>query len=141
MSEKSPAFQFYPRDFVADAKVAVMSCGEVGAYIRLICYCWLEEGLPIDKQKLARLAGCTDEEFNSYWETLKGCFTLSDDRKRYEHKRLLEEKAKQVARRDQASDAAKTRWKKARSNAPAMRSVSPSTSPSSAPSTTIPKDL
>lgn len=141
-TDKSPAFQFYPRDFLADARVAVMSCCEVGAYIRLICYCWLEGSLPTDKTKLAKLAGCTEEEFGTYWDTLKPCFTLNEDRKSYEHKRLMEERQKQIARREQASEAAKTRWDKSR-KATAMRPVSTATAPSTslASSTPIPKDL
>lgn len=139
-NEKSPAFQFYPRDFLADARVAVMSCCEVGAYIRLICYCWLEGSLPTEKTKLAKLAGCTEEEFQSYWETLKPCFTLTDDRKSYEHKRLMEERQKQIARREQASEAAKTRWDKSR-NATVKRPVSPASSTALSSSPPIPRDL
>ena len=42
----SPAFQFYPRDFLSDAKVAAMTNEQVGCYWKLICYCWIETDCP-----------------------------------------------------------------------------------------------
>jgi hypothetical protein len=36
---KSPAFQFYPKDFLTDENVRVMSLQERGAYITLLCLC------------------------------------------------------------------------------------------------------
>ena len=37
---KSPAFQFYAKEFLSDANQAGMSLQETGAYIRLICFEW-----------------------------------------------------------------------------------------------------
>ena len=54
---KSPAFQFYPQDFLVGT--AMLSAEETGAYIRLLCYSWENDGLPNDEQLLARLAGCS----------------------------------------------------------------------------------
>ena len=55
--KKSPAFQFYPKDFMSDEKQAVMELAEVGAYIRLICVCWEEGSIPRDMKRLAKLCG------------------------------------------------------------------------------------
>ena len=55
-AEKSPAFQFYPKDFLADSNVARMSNTEVGIYTRLLCYCWLEGALPLETEALAHMA-------------------------------------------------------------------------------------
>lgn len=54
----SPAFQFYPHDFLVGT--ADFSCEEVGAYIRLLCYQWAKGGLPKDDKKLMQLSGITD---------------------------------------------------------------------------------
>jgi len=45
---KPPAFQFYPKDFLNDYNVVAMSMEEVGMYIKLLCYCWMENGIPVD---------------------------------------------------------------------------------------------
>lgn len=52
---RSPAFQFYPQDFLVGT--ADMTCEEVGAYIRLLCYQWAKDGLPTDEKKLVQLTG------------------------------------------------------------------------------------
>ena len=52
---KAPAFQFYAGDFLSDLKVASMNMEERGIYITLLAYSWLENGLPADPEKLARL--------------------------------------------------------------------------------------
>ncbi len=53
---QAPAFQFYPKDFLAGT--ADMSNAEVGAYIRLLCHQWDKGGyLPDDDKKLTRLCG------------------------------------------------------------------------------------
>jgi uncharacterized protein YdaU (DUF1376 family) len=57
MSNKSPAFQFYPQDYLSSARVAEMSLEEEGAYIRLLCYCWTTGSIPADPERCARLIG------------------------------------------------------------------------------------
>ena len=44
--DKSPAFQFYPKDWLTDPDVVCMNFAQKGAYITLLCYCWLEGQLP-----------------------------------------------------------------------------------------------
>jgi hypothetical protein len=39
--EQSPAFQFYPQDFLSDDKVMAMNAAARGVYIVLLCHCWL----------------------------------------------------------------------------------------------------
>lgn len=41
---KSPAFQFYAKDFITDADVVTMSNEVLGMYIRLLCYDWIQDG-------------------------------------------------------------------------------------------------
>ena len=52
---KPPAFQFYPKDFLSDINVSVMSMEERGIYITLLSHCWLEGWLPNASTKLQRI--------------------------------------------------------------------------------------
>lgn len=53
----SPAFQFYPHDFLVGT--ADLTAEEVGGYIRLLCYQWAKTCLPNDDRKLSQLSGIT----------------------------------------------------------------------------------
>ena len=54
MSHKSPAFQFYPDDFLGSGKVGTMTTDEVGAYTLLLCLEWNETGFVFDEEELRR---------------------------------------------------------------------------------------
>lgn len=100
---KAPAFQFYSNDFLVGT--AMLSVEEVGAYIRLLCFQWDCGGLPNDKEKLARLAGCGVATIEAIW----GKFALSDDgmvrNARLEESRAGLERFKQLQR-----EKAQKRW-------------------------------
>jgi uncharacterized protein YdaU (DUF1376 family) len=51
---KSPAFQFYPNEFLAD--VADMTQNEVGAYILLLSHQWNHGSIPADVERQKNLA-------------------------------------------------------------------------------------
>ena len=57
---KSPAFQFYPDDFIGGT--VGMTAAEVGAYIRLLCFAWGNGFIPSDSCALKRVAGITVSE-------------------------------------------------------------------------------
>ena len=120
-AEVSPCFQFYPRDFLADERVRLMSHTERGIYITLLCLCWTEQTLPADPQHLARLVHVKPATFTRLWSgVLSQCFALGPDG-RLHQKRLDLEREKQARRRQRASDAANERWQ-SQSTAPPMRS-------------------
>src|SRR5262245_65155004 len=96
-AEKSPCFQFYPRDYLADAHVLAMTNRERGMYMTLLCVCWLEQSISADPRELAGLVGERPLQFVHSWnQKLKTCFT-SDGAGRLIHKRLNVERAKQKA--------------------------------------------
>lgn len=114
MQEKSPAFQFYPRDCLADRNVAVMNTEEFGAYMKLLCFCWLEGSLPDDVEDLAMTAGVDVLRFQAMWAKKIGrCFRKADEG-RLVHPRLDEERRKQEEYREQKSEAGRAgnaaRW-------------------------------
>lgn len=105
--EKVPAFQFYPKDFLTDEKVVLMSNTEVGIYIRLLCFCWLEGTLPLETESLARMARMQLKQFAKLWEhsVVKTCFRMEGGR--LHHGRLDEEREKQEQFRRRQSDLGK----------------------------------
>lgn len=107
---KSPAFQFYPADHLSDANIVCMTNEEYGAFMRLLCHCWLEQGLPNDDQKLAKLSMET-RGWKRIRENVMALFYL-DSNGLYQNQRLDEERAKQNENRDKRKDAANARWSK-----------------------------
>lgn len=102
MTEKSPAFQFYPQDYLADPNVAEMTLEEQGAYIRLICYAWIAGSIPADPERCARLVGngCSISVATNVQRTFN---EPSTDPQRLLHKRVEKERQKQAIRREQTS--------------------------------------
>lgn len=109
--DKVPAFQFYPKDFLTDERVRLMSHTERGVYITLLCFCWLEGTLPLETHALAKLVELPLPRFAKLWErsVVKQCFLVNCDG-RMHHKRLDEERVKQVAFQRRQTDAAAARW-------------------------------
>jgi uncharacterized protein YdaU (DUF1376 family) len=110
--EKSPAFQFYPKEFLMDGNVAGMSLQERGAYITFLCYCWQEGSLPMDQGRLAQMVGTPLKAFLRFWPAVRVCFSEQDGR--YIHRRLEKEREKQTLHRERASSkgraGAQARW-------------------------------
>lgn len=103
--EKAPAFQFYPKDLLADATVVAMTLAERGAYFTLYCFCWINKGLPSDPRRLAHLTGVPEKAFLRLWPAIKPCFV--EGAGRLTHPGLETERAKQEAYRHQQSEKGK----------------------------------
>lgn len=103
--EKAPAFQFYPREFLADGNVSGMSLQERGAYITLLCICWCEGSLPLSVERLANMCGTPLKQFTKFWPAVRVCFQEHGDR--YIHPRLERERDKQAAYRALQSERGK----------------------------------
>ena len=65
--QKSPAFQWYPRDFETDQVVILMDNAQRGIYLRFLNSSWLNEGIPADVESLAVLAGEPLSKFRKMW--------------------------------------------------------------------------
>ena len=135
---KSPAFQFYPNDFLGSAKVATMTLEEVGLYTLLLCYDWNEVGLPESPEVLAKLLRISPRTFKKLWRTVGENFTKRGNR--YYNKRLEAERRKQLERKKKAADAANQRWHpdEPEPDANALPEAMPTQSPSSSSSTPSP---
>jgi uncharacterized protein YdaU (DUF1376 family) len=90
---KSPAFQWYAADYLADERVLFISLAAEGAYIRLLSYCWREGSIPNNLTQLAAMCKGADPK------TLKEVMPLFTKQGappgRMVHKRLEEERVKQ----------------------------------------------
>jgi uncharacterized protein YdaU (DUF1376 family) len=111
VSNKSPAFQWYPKDILASARVQEMSLAEEGAYRRLLDFCWLGGSIPADEKRCARLIGK-----GATPEIAKVCLEMfsphPEDESKMIHDRLEVERAKQESNSKARQQAAKARWKK-----------------------------
>lgn len=90
-----------------------MTNAEVGIYIRLLCYAWLDEGLPTDHDELATMARESRSTFEKAWKRVGRCFEIVDDR--LVQPRLERVRAEQREYRDRQSQAgragAEKRWR------------------------------
>lgn len=108
---KTPAFQFYPSDWLSSQRVQMMTLEEEGAYIRLLCYCWNHGSIPASPELIARLVGksCSIQVATSVQRMFNERSTsveisLNEDHQLV-HDRLDRERDKQALRREQASEA------------------------------------
>lgn len=141
----TPAFQFYPSDWLSDAKVIVMTSAQEGAYIRALCFCWREGSIPTDREKLKKLlfkpdGVISDEDLR----VVQGCFNQSPtDHEKMVHPRLEKEVKKQQEWREKSLRGAQKSAEKRRNNAKlkgGSRVVKPPGSSSSSSSSLDPKE-
>ena len=89
-----PSFQFYPQDFLSDLNVLSMTNEEVGKYWKLICHCWIEDGLPKSGSRVV-------DEWLNQSPAMARCFFEKDGKLR--NPRLDEERKKQLTWREKSS--------------------------------------
>lgn len=103
---KSPAFQFYPDDFLGSGKVGTMTVEEIGVYTLLLCLDWNECGFVYDEEELARWCRCKQQQFVRAWRRVSRCFVERDGR--FFNPRLDAEREKQRQWREKSSKGGKT---------------------------------
>lgn len=101
--QKSPAFQFYPKDFLTGT--ATMSLQEVGAYMRLLCYAWDAGSVPNDPKERSRICACSRAQERELWKKVGIKFSLQNDV--FLNERMEEERKKQADYRRRQSDKGK----------------------------------
>jgi uncharacterized protein YdaU (DUF1376 family) len=149
MGETSPAFQFYPRDFIMSTHG--MTDEQVGAYIRLLSFSWDRCGLPADDTELRELGYWSPEQWARIWPKVGPKWKRKGDR--LFNERQERERAAQKSRADAAKEAGKRgaerRWSQtdrrggysdpnSHPNATAMRIDSTASAFASAKETTTP---
>ena len=102
-----PSFPMYANDYLAGS-VATLNLDEIGAYSLLLAFDWTLNGLPVEREKLARLIRVSNRKFAKIWPAIEDKFPVLNGR-RY-NQRLALERAKKGIRSVQASEAAAKRW-------------------------------
>lgn len=109
---KSPAFQVYPKDFLSDINVQMMSAEQIGAYTLLLFNAWIQDDqgtLPNDDKVLAELSKL-NERWSDVGTLVKQMFEVDKKNpKKIFHLRLKKERKKQMKRQKQCSVAGKTK--------------------------------
>lgn len=112
MKELSPAFQFYPRDFITET--FAMSAEQAGIYIWLISFCWMDGAIPIDDSELARICKVPQETMARAFDTMRHLFAGSEHSGWLIHRGVEAERARQATLRQERSQSgkrgAKKRW-------------------------------
>ena len=100
MKTKSPAFQFYPADYLSDSNTIAFTAEQDGHYLRLLCLCWLEGSIPADPRPLLKGgATITDECL----KPILRCFKANSREMIFTHPRLDKERKKQFEWRKKSS--------------------------------------
>lgn len=143
---KSPAFQFYPADFLSDENVLLMSNEEVGCYIKLLCFCWIHGSIPTDFLKISKIIFEKNKKTEKIFKKISHCFVMSECGARYINLRLEKERKKQLNhklnKQNSGKIGAEKRWENADqkySNAMAVLSTSAIAKNSSSSSSLIKK--
>lgn len=119
----SPAFQFYPNDWLSSPRIMLMTPAEEGAYIRLLALDWANDGIPDDDEQLAALSRLGDTWFNNSHSIVKQCFMAHPSKVgMLTNPRLQKIREAQIAWRNQKVDAgrsgATSRWRGPYNKAP-----------------------
>lgn len=106
---KSPAFQFYPDDFLGSGKVGTMTAEEIGVFTLLLCLDWNETGFVFELADLARWCRMTRGKFAKCWDRVSRCFIERDGR--MYNPRLELERVKQADWREKSAKGGRTSGK------------------------------
>jgi uncharacterized protein YdaU (DUF1376 family) len=77
-----------------DDKVIVMNLEEIGAYIKLLCFCWNNNGLTKNQKDLKNMCG-NPKNWEHIWGKVSKCFYEKNEK--YYNRRLEKEHKKQKA--------------------------------------------
>lgn len=115
-SKQLPWMKWFPRDYISSSRH--LSLAERGALTDLLFLQWDTGPLPADHERLARMIGCTLEEFEAIWPAIAEKFMAPDGLGRLANERLeaTRREAMEVADANtrKARVAAVTRWDKHR---------------------------
>lgn len=94
---KSPAFRFYPSDFMGSPDVQSMELAEVGAYTFLLCVAWQQDRhgtLPDDDARLRRWSRMSSDQWSYSRDIILSKFPVIEEGLRG-NRRMMDEAAKQ----------------------------------------------
>ena len=109
---KDPAYPMYAQDF--DMDTADWGIDEIGVYIRLLNYEWINGHIPSDHTRIAKIARISPRKLQKIWEIISKKFSRNGDNNLH-NKRMEEERAKRIkyieSQRNSGKRGAEKRWK------------------------------
>lgn len=82
MSNKAPAYQWYPKDYDTDETVKLMTYEQEGIYRRLLDHQALHGSIPADPKDIAKLVPKVSlKRFEGLWPAMSAKFPSVDDRR------------------------------------------------------------
>ncbi|MBE3145142.1 MAG: DUF1376 domain-containing protein [Planctomycetes bacterium] len=134
MMAKAPAFQLYAADF--DMDTASWTAPQVGVYIRLLLYSWINGGIPNSISEMARITRMDRRTLAKMWTQTVGKKWTLNAANMYVNNRMELEREKQAINREiqkkKGEHGAAKRWKD--HIAPAIAQAQPKDSSSSSSS-------
>jgi uncharacterized protein YdaU (DUF1376 family) len=115
---RRPWFRFWPGDWLAARRVALMTPAQKGVYIDLLCLSWQEGYIPADPIELAFLLRLPLAEFEPIWNVVKTHFkSVKNAPKKLVNLRLEDERYQAQEKSDKTKKAAHSRWDKLNASA------------------------
>ena len=130
MVAKDPAYPMYAQDF--DMDTADWGIDEIGIYIRLLNYEWINGYIPSDPSRIAKIARISVKKLLKSWEIISPKFSQKCDDK-LQNRRMEEERKKrsEYLEKQRSSGMAGIEKKKREGIFPFNKSSDPSSDPSS----------
>jgi hypothetical protein len=137
MTNKAPAFQWYPKDCDTDEKVRGMDDREFGFYIRCLNHSWMNDGLPEDLGELARVMQRPAAYVRRVWARVGKCFA-PDGQGRLRNLKQEEQRRGYQQFRESRRNAAEARWEKHKQSTSNARALHLECSASASPTANTP---
>lgn len=111
MASEFPFYKMYPKDAETDENFRAMSDEELGFYWRCLNHSWLNNGLPSDAARRARVLGKSQHDHDRLWVVVGLCFQIAaEDSIRVINPRQEKERNEAKAKAEKAAESAKRRW-------------------------------
>lgn len=111
-----PYFKCYPADFLSDPSVMAMTDEELGFYWRLLLIAWLDDGIPEDRDRLARVLRTTRRKVDKLWPAVDSLW-IHGAKGKLVNPRQEKERKKAKSKSASAQAAAEARWAESNGNA------------------------
>ena len=110
---KDPAYPMYAQDF--DMDTAAWGIDEIGIYVRLLNYEWINGHIPNDLARIAKIVRISPRKLQKSWEIISKKFSQNGT-DNLQNKRMEEERVKRLKyiklQRESGKKGAYKRWKK-----------------------------
>ena len=111
-----PYFKCYPADFLSDPPVMAMTDEELGFYWRCLLIAWMDNGIPEDRARLARVMRTSKRRVERLWPAVADLWVHGAEGKLV-NPRQERERTKATSKSQSAKEAADARWRNANGHA------------------------